>query len=118
MLKKMTILVVVGLLMIPLAGCIPLLLGAGAAGGGYALAKDKGPAGTYTDDSIITSKIKSKYVADIHLKSYNISVSTYGGEVILTGKVPDEEMRQKAIHVAQTTEGVKSVNVTNFKVVP
>lgn len=103
-----------------LSGCVAAAVGAGAAAGagGYVLAKDKGAAGTYADDSVITSKIKGKYIADIHLKSYNISVSTYEGVVVLTGSVPDEEMRQKAIQIAQNTANVRSVNVTNFTVAP
>lgn len=114
MLKKITYVI---LLFIPfvLSGCVAAAVGTGAAVGGYALAKDKGTVGTYTDDSVITSKIKGKYLADIHLKAYNISVSTYNGAVVLAGSVPNAEMWQKAIEIAQTTQGVKSVNVTNFK---
>lgn len=99
-----------------LNGCVAAVVGGGAAAGGYAVAKDKGPVGQYTDDSVITSKIKTKYLADPHLQSYNISVSTLDGVVTLTGKVPTIAMRQAAIKTAATTKGVKAVNVTNFKV--
>lgn len=99
-----------------LTGCVPAVVGAGAAAGGYAVAKDKGSVGKYASDSVITSKIKAKYLANVDLKSYNISVMTQNGEVILSGSVPSEAMRKNAIFIAQTTEGVKSVNVTNFKV--
>ncbi len=98
-----------------LSGCVAVLLGGGAVGG-YAVAKDKGTVGQYTDDSVITSKVKSKFLADIHLKSYNISVSTNKGVVTLTGTVPTQEMREQAIRTVQTTYGVRAVNVTNFKV--
>jgi hyperosmotically inducible periplasmic protein len=105
------------ILMLPLltSGCVALLVGGGAAGG-YAVAKDKGTVGQYTDDSIITSKIKTKFLADIHLKSYNISVTTDQRVVTLTGTVPTPEMRQQAINIVRHTEGVKAVNVTNFRV--
>jgi hyperosmotically inducible periplasmic protein len=99
-----------------LAGCAAALIGGGAAAGGYAVAKDKGPVGQYTEDSVITSKIKTKFLADIHLKSYNISVSTNNRIVTLTGTVPNEGMKRLAIHTAQSTKGVKAVNVTNFTV--
>ncbi|MDF3054144.1 MAG: periplasmic protein [Gammaproteobacteria bacterium] len=118
MVKKTTLAVVVLTVPFLLSGCIAAAVGAGAAAGGYVLAKDKGSAGTYADDSIITSKIKSRYIADINLKSYNISVSTYEGVVVLTGSVPNEGMRQKAIEIARNTANVRSVNVTNFAVVP
>jgi hyperosmotically inducible protein len=117
MLKKILSVVIVSMPFL-LSGCVAAAVGTGAAVGGYALAKDKGKVGTYTDDSVITSKIKGKYVADIHLKAFNISVSTYDGVVVLTGKVPNEEMRKKAIEIAQNTSDVKAVNVTNFVVAP
>jgi hyperosmotically inducible periplasmic protein len=101
-----------------LNGCVVAAVGGGAAVGGYAVAKDKGTVGQYTSDSIITSKIKSKYLADIHLKSYNISVTTQSGHVTLTGSVPTAQMRASAIEDARSTAGVKSVNVTNFTVRP
>lgn len=101
-----------------LQACVAAAVGGGAAVGGYAVAKDKGAVGQYTSDSIITSKIKSKYLADIHLKSYNISVTTDSGHVSLTGSVPTAKMRESAIEDARNTAGVKSVNVTNFIVKP
>ena len=101
-----------------LQGCIAAAVGGGAAVGGYAVAKDKGSVGQYASDSLITSKIKAKYLADIHLKSYNISVTTESGNVTLTGSVPTAKMRESAIEDARNTAGVKSVNVTNFTVKP
>jgi hyperosmotically inducible protein len=100
-----------------LQACVAAAIGGGAAGG-YAVAKDRGTVGQYTSDSIITSKIKTKYLADIHLKSYNISVTTESGHVTLTGSVPTAQMRASAIADARNTVGVRSVNVTNFTVKP
>ena len=118
MFKKTIPMLVVIMAPFLLSGCIAAAVGTGAAVSGYALAKDKGTAGTYAEDSVITSKIKGRYIADINLKSYNISISTYDGVVMLTGSVPNEGMRQKAIEIAQNTANVRSVNVTNFRVVP
>lgn len=98
-----------------LTGCAAVLIGGGAAGG-YTVAKHKGTIGQYTDDSVITSKVKSKFLADINLKSYNISVATNQGLVTLTGTVPTPQMRQRAIEIVQHTKDVKEVNVTNLKV--
>lgn len=97
-----------------LTGCVAAAVGTGAAVGGYAVAKDKGPVGQYTSDSVITSKIKTKFIANSELKSLNISVATNNGHVTLTGTVPTFAMRQTAISIASKTEGVKSVNVTNL----
>lgn len=101
-----------------ITGCIPVLVGGGAAAGGFAVAKNKGPVGQYTNDSVITSKVKGKLLAEKHLKSANISVTTNDGVVTLTGTVPTEEMRDLAIDITRHTAEVKAVNVTNFKVKP
>ncbi len=103
---------------LPLAitGCIPVLLGGGAAAGGYAVAKDNGPVGQYTDDSVITSKVKGKLLTDKYIRSSDISVVTNDGVVTLTGTVPTVEMRNRAIDIVRHTKDVKAVNVINFKV--
>lgn len=100
-----------------LNGCVAAVAG-GAAAGGYYAAKDKGTVGTYTDDSVITTKVKTKFLADIHLKSYNISVTTNKGVVYLSGSVPTQKMRDLAIDTARNTKGVRLVNVTNLSVAP
>lgn len=98
-----------------LSGCVPALVAGGAAGG-YYLAKDKGPVGQYTDDSVITSKIKTKYVGDLALKSLGISVSTNHGIVSLVGHVKTHRLRSRAIGIAENTKGVRGVNATNLTV--
>lgn len=100
-----------------LSGCAAVLVGGGAAGG-YATAKHKSSISQYTDDSYITSKVKAKFLADVDLKSYNISVATDKGIVTLTGSVPTGKMRKQAIDIVRHTDGVRAVNVTNLKVVP
>jgi hyperosmotically inducible protein len=114
---KTKLLLISGLLStsLVLSGCVAAVAG-GAAAGGYYAAKDKGSVGTYTDDSVITTKIKTKFLADIHLKSYNISVTTNKGVVYLSGSVPNQKMRDLAIDTARNTKGVKLVNVTNLSV--
>lgn len=101
-----------------LTACVPVIVGAGAAAGGYALARNQGTVGKYTNDAVITSKIKTKFLGNIHLKSRNISVVTEGGNVVLTGTVATQAMRNEAIRIAQYTQGVRSVNVVNLRVVP
>ncbi len=60
-------------------------------------------------DSFITSKIKADLLAEKGLKSTQISVKTYKGEVILSGFVDDELSKQKAETIVSKIEGVKSV---------
>lgn len=114
---KIKIIILMLFAALSLTGCMAAVVGATATGA-YAVGKDKGPVGQYADDAVITSKIKAKYLADINLKSYNISVVTHDGAVTLTGTVPTVAMRDDAIVLARHTTGVKLVNVTNFRVAP
>lgn len=60
-------------------------------------------------DSVITSKAKAELLAEKDLKSLQISVKTYKGDVILSGFVDDEISRVKAETIVSKIEGVKSV---------
>lgn len=100
-----------------LYGCAAALIGGGAAGG-YYVAKDKGAIGQYTNDAVITSKIKAKYVKDLALKSFGVSVSTNHRVVSLVGAVPNVALRNRAILVAQNTAGVRAVNASNLTINP
>jgi len=94
-----------------LNGCAAILLGGGAAGG-YYVAKNKS-AGQYVSDSMITTKAKSKFALDDHIKGRNISVSTEGGTVYLTGEASLAN-KQRAIRLASKVDGVKGVNASNL----
>ena len=73
-------------------------------------------AGEYVDDSVITTKVKSKLAADDFLKSFEISVETYKGIVQLSGFVGSQQAVDKAGEIARGVQGVKSVeNDLNVK---
>jgi len=65
--------------------------------------------GDYVDDSVITTKIKSKILADDFLKSFEIGVETRQGVVQLSGFVATQDAINKAGHIARGVGGVKSV---------
>lgn len=65
--------------------------------------------GKYLDDSVITAKVKAALLKDSKLKSLDVSVETYRGEVLLSGFVKDEALRQKAMQAASSVSGVASV---------
>jgi hyperosmotically inducible protein len=71
-------------------------------------------AGQGLDDSVITSDIKAKIVKDPELKTFAIDVSTYQGNVTLSGQVPNMAAEQRLIEMARDTKGVKSVR-TNLR---
>lgn len=98
-----------------LSSCAAALIGGGAAGG-YVAAKHKKEISGYTSDSWITSKIKSKYVAESGLHSFNISVRTEKGVVYLSGVVRSPREKQTAITLAKSTKGVKHVDTDHLKI--
>jgi len=65
--------------------------------------------GEYVDDSVITTKVKSKLAADDFLKSFQISVETFKGTVQLSGFVNTIKAVDKAVEIAHSEKGVKYV---------
>ncbi len=66
--------------------------------------------GTQMNDGWITMKIHAQFVTEDALDGSDIDVDTMKGVVTLTGTIPNEAGRTRAIAVAKATEGVKSVN--------
>jgi BON domain-containing protein len=62
------------------------------------------------DDAAITTDIKAKMFSEPSLKSASVDVSSRGGEVTLTGQVPDDSARLAAYKIASEAKGVTKVN--------
>jgi hyperosmotically inducible periplasmic protein len=73
-------------------------------------------AGQVVDDSAITTKVKSSFLADPMVSATAISVTTTDGAVNLDGFVKSEQERQRAIQLAQSTQGVRVVDARNLVV--
>jgi osmotically-inducible protein OsmY len=65
--------------------------------------------GEYLDDSVITAKVKTAIFNEPSLKSSEINVETFKGVVQLSGFVNSQPDINKAVEVASTVGGVKSV---------
>ena len=65
--------------------------------------------GQVFDDGAITTKVKTKIYADSELRGLGISVSTFKGQVTLSGAVQSKSKRKKVEKVAKTTDGVQKV---------
>jgi osmotically-inducible protein OsmY len=65
--------------------------------------------GEYIDDSVITTKVKAAIFNEPTLKSTEINVETFKGEVQLSGFVSSQADINKATEVARSVKGVKSV---------
>lgn len=61
------------------------------------------------NDAVINGKIKLLFLDDANIYATNIHVKTINNNVILTGKAPNESIKNRAIMLAQTTQGIKSV---------
>jgi hyperosmotically inducible protein len=75
--------------------------------------------GDEVTDSWITTKVKAQFVGVDVLKGSDISVDTnQNGVVTLTGTVPNERARARAIEIARTTKGVHRIVDQMRTVVP
>jgi len=67
--------------------------------------------GEYVDDAAITAKVKTALVKDPVVKAMQVDVTTFKGNVQLSGFVDTAEQKARAGQVAGTVQGV--TNVTN-----
>jgi hyperosmotically inducible protein len=66
-------------------------------------------AGDAMGDAAITAKVKSALMADPDVKALQIDVDTKDGVVTLNGRVDQRTNVNKAVHIAQGVDGVRSV---------
>ncbi len=90
-----------------------------AIGAGGVLSLPTGCAGTatrkstgeYVDDAAITAKVKTAFVKDEIVKAMQVDVTTFKGNVQLSGFVDTAQQKARAGQIAASIEGV--TNVTN-----
>jgi len=88
----------VGALMLPIAG--------------YAAdsPSDRSSPKAFVEDTVITTKIKSELAEEKLSSLVKIEVDTnHKGQVTLSGTAPSQQARDKAVSIARSVEGVKSV---------
>jgi hyperosmotically inducible protein len=73
-------------------------------------------AGEAVDDTAITAKVKSSFIADPVVSASAIDVDTLDRTVNLNGFVTSEQERQRAIQLARDTQGVRQVDARNLVV--
>lgn len=77
--------------------------------GGCASTENREGMGEYVDDSIITARVKGAILAEKTLSVAEINVETFKGVVQLSGFVNSTMDQRKAVEVAKSVSGVKSV---------
>jgi hyperosmotically inducible protein len=65
--------------------------------------------GTKIDDASVTGRVKTALLADPTIKSFDISVVTFKGEVQLTGFVNSQDQIEQAGKLASAAEGATGV---------
>jgi hyperosmotically inducible periplasmic protein len=66
-------------------------------------------AGTKIDDATVTMRVKSALLADSNIKSLDISVVTFKGEVQLSGFVNNQSQIDQAAQIARAADGASGV---------
>lgn len=66
--------------------------------------------GQTVDDATITAKVKSQLIADPDVSALNVNVTTFKGQVQLSGYVDNANQRMRAEQIARKVEGVQSVS--------
>ena len=76
---------------------------------GCAVGRGQETAGSFVDDSAITTAIKSKYALDKSVAMTSISVETLNGTVQLSGFAKSASEKAQAEAIARDTKNVRSV---------
>ncbi|MCX7061673.1 MAG: BON domain-containing protein [Gammaproteobacteria bacterium] len=76
---------------------------------GCAATRTTQSAGEYVDDAAITTSVKAALLAEDDVKSLDINVETFRGDVQLSGFVNSAGQIDKAVATARRQNGVKNV---------
>ena len=66
-------------------------------------------AGCAQPDPMITGKVKASLAVDSNVRATQIEVATKDGVVTLTGNIDSQSEKDRALEIARSTNGVKSV---------
>ena len=104
--KPVTKLALALLLASQITACVPLVVGGAAAGG--AMAADRRTSGVYIEDQNIELKAQKSIDATFG-DATHVNVTSYRGNVLLTGEVTDADAKARIENHVKTIESVKSV---------
>ncbi|MET0331092.1 MAG: BON domain-containing protein [Dyella sp.] len=95
---------------------LPMVAATAAETGAQAMTSDNQTVPDKAADTWITTKVKSEFATDSHVKGSDISVTTADGVVNLSGTVPTAKEKTHAQNVAKKVKGVKSVDASGLTV--
>lgn len=89
-----------------LSGCTAAVVGGAVAGSAVAL--DNRTTGDYVEDQNIKTKFAHLYYSDEELKEQtHVNFTSYNRQVLITGEVPTEDLKQKLNHIAEQIKNVR-----------
>jgi osmotically-inducible protein OsmY len=93
-----------------LGGCAVAVIGGMAAAGGvgYEAAQERGVTGA-VDDIKIKTDVESAFLQQNPALPLPVTVTAYDGRVLLTGRLPTQEMKAQARQIASQRQGVRTV---------
>jgi len=94
------------MLMVP-AGCASVVVGAGATLGTAAM--EERPLKTITADTALATKIRYAIVNKDNKLAVQVGVEVFENQALLTGVVPDEQARAKAVRLAWSAGAPKAI---------
>ena len=95
------------LLATTLAGCAPLIV-AGAAAGTALMVTDRRTSGAQIDDEAIELRSASR-LREAFGDRAHVSVTSYNRQVLLTGEVPTDAMKQQAEQIVARVDNVRGI---------
>lgn len=94
---------------ISIQGCAGLVIAGGATAG--AMANDRRTSGAYIDDESIEWKIIDVLYQDEQIdEQTHLNATSYNGIVLLTGEIPNQEMRVKINEKIRSLQGVRQLH--------
>ncbi len=99
-----------------LAGCVPLVVGAAAAGGVATVASDRRSSGAQLDDEGIELRASVR-MRDVYGENAHVNITSWNRQVLITGEVATAQARQRVEDVVARTDNVRSV-VNDLAVAP
>ena len=77
---------------------------------GCAVTRHQETTGAYVDDSVVTTRVKTKFAEDKDVSAMAIHVETLNGVVQLSGNAKSMEEKQRAGELARSVKGVVDVH--------
>jgi osmotically-inducible protein OsmY len=101
------LLVLLALAALPLAGCVPMVIGAGGAAV-YSSLEDRRSTGTQIDDEAIETRASNR-ISDRFGSRVHVNVTSYNRIALITGEVPDDSARAEVEKIVRAVPNVREV---------